>query len=65
MNSLDYIVSTLYKHLGKEVLTPEGVMVLAEIYSNGNVACLPLNLKHISYFDNLREFHALSVKEIK
>ena len=63
--NLKYAVKKLAKFLGKPVKTPFGKkMLLVELYSNGNIACIPLKSKK-SYFDSLQEFHALSVKGLK
>lgn len=55
-----YIQNTLIKYLGKVVEVPPGgeEMILVEIYSNGNVACLPLNSDRYT----LREYRARSIK---
>ena len=59
LKHLEYIKTTLFAHLGYEVNTPQGTMVLVELYSNGNVACIPLNCNN--YKKQLSEFHALSI----
>lgn len=63
----EYSKKVLASLLGELIQTPEGKMYLVEIYSNGNVACVPENFfeTETDYFDCLSEFHALSVKPIK
>ena len=48
--------------LGEIVGTPLGNMRLVEIYSNGNVACIPINCTN--YHGELKEFHIDSIKPI-
>lgn len=54
--ALHYSITILSNYLGRKVPTPMGDMILVEIYSNGNVACIPL--KCIDYKKELLEFHA-------
>lgn len=56
---LEYIKNILARHLGEVVMTPKGLMCLTELYSNGNVSCVPIGA-HIHYY--LAKFHASSVK---
>ena len=57
--SLSYIKTTLCQELGRMVETPKGRMLLTELYSNGNVGCVPINCK--DYNKDLYEFHAGSI----
>jgi hypothetical protein len=53
----------LVQFLGKEVYAPSSShtpMILVEIYSNGNVGCIPINCT--DYDKELKEFHACSIK---
>jgi hypothetical protein len=53
-------INRLFKSLGKPVSVPgHKTMILVEIYSNGNVACIPVNCQN--YWKELKEFHAGSV----
>ena len=45
--------------LGRKVQTPAGIMILCEIYSNGNCACIPINC--LDYHRELKEFHQSSI----
>ena len=61
---LNNLLSVLAQHLDQEILAPNGNnMKLVEIYSNGNVACIPLNCD--DYYEELLEFHADSIQLIK
>jgi len=53
------------KRLGKTVrVPPDGkTMILVEIYSNGNVGCIPLDCSN--YLKELRQYHGSSIKSIK
>lgn len=62
IQDLEYIKNVLISHLGNIVETPKGKMILAELYSNGNVGCIPVDCTQ--YFRQLSEFHSLSVKPI-
>jgi len=61
--NLKYIKEVLSPYLGELVCDPFGDnMVLAELYSNGNVALVPFNSK--DYTEDLKEYHAESIKPI-
>jgi len=60
--SLLYIKTTLCQELGNTVETPKGRMLLTELYSNGNVGCVPIICK--DYNKELCEFHAESIRWI-
>lgn len=55
----------LIKRLGKSVLVPPDwkPMRLVEIYSNGNVACVPMACDN--YDSEKREYHAESIRSLK
>jgi len=59
---LRYTQRILSNHLGEIVDTPTGKMRLTELYSNGNVACIPIKCKN--YHKELKEFHSVSVKPV-
>ena len=60
--NLQYIKHTLFDSLGELVNTPRGRMRLTELYSNGNVGCVPITC--IDYKKEISEFHSLSVTPI-
>jgi len=63
-NKIDY---SLYQRLGKTVYVPPDwkPMKLVEIYSNGNVACIPLDSYNKDYSTMLREYHGDSIRFIQ
>jgi hypothetical protein len=55
--NLNKLEVKLARYLGLEVITPNGTMILAEIYANGYCGCVPLGTTESEYSSRLCKFH--------